>query len=72
METIEGVLATPDGYWRVEVVKSGPRTRWYRIWHANTMVQDRAALGTVQRILGDAYATLEPGTSTAAAGDGVA
>jgi hypothetical protein len=69
---IEGVLQTPDGYWRVEVVKSGPRTRWYRIWHATTMVQDRAALGTVLRILGDAYATLEPVQDSAGASDGVA
>lgn len=60
METIEGVLQTPDGYWRVEVVRTGRKQRWFRVWHASTLVQDRAALATVQRILGDAYATLEP------------
>jgi bifunctional non-homologous end joining protein LigD len=71
VETIEGVLQTPDGYWRVEAVKSGRRERWFRIWHATTLVQDRAALATVERILGDAYATLEP-VSSAEETNGVA
>ena len=52
-------MAAPDGYWRVEVFQQG-RQQWYRILHANTVVQEKAALGTVQRILGDAYDTLEP------------
>lgn len=69
---IEGELRTPDGYWRVQIVKSGRRERWYRIWHANTLVQDRAALATVQRVLGDAYATLQPVDATVGEGDGVA
>lgn len=72
METIEGTLATPDGYWRVEAVRSGRRERWFRIWHATTLVQDRAALATVQRILGDAYATLGPVEAEAGEGNGVA
>jgi hypothetical protein len=73
VETIEGVLQTPDGYWRVEVVRSGrPATRWYRIWHANTVVLDQAAVATVQHVLGDAYATLEPVPGSTGAGDEVA
>lgn len=72
VETIEGVLRTPDGYWRVEIVRTGRNVRWYRIWHANTLVQDRAALATVRRALGDAYATLEPVEPAASGGDEVA
>lgn len=60
VETVEGVLQTPDEYWRVEVVRTGRDVRWYRIWHAGTLVQDRASIATVQRILGDAFGTLEP------------
>lgn len=72
METIEGVLQTPDGYWRVEAVRSGRRERWFRIRHATTIVADRAALETVKRVLGDAYATLAPVEAEAGEGDGVA
>ena len=72
METIEGVLHTPDGYWRVEAVRSGRREHWFRIRHANTIVADRAALATVKRILGEAYATLEAVEAGSAEGDGVA
>lgn len=57
---IEGALQTPDGYWRVEVVRYGPGQRWYRVTHAATVVAERAPLATVQRILGDAFGTLEP------------
>jgi hypothetical protein len=71
VETIKGVLQTPDGYWRVEAVKSG-RALWYRIWHATTLVQDRAALATVERVLGEAYATLQPVDGAASEGNGVA
>jgi len=57
---VEGELCTPDGYWRVEVVRFGHRSRWYRVWHGQTVVAERAVLGTVQAILGDAYPTLQP------------
>jgi hypothetical protein len=56
---VEGTLQTPDGYWRVQVVRYG-RSRWYRVSHATTVLEERASLGTVQRILGNAMATLEP------------
>lgn len=60
METVEGELGTPDGYWRVQIVRTGRDIRWYRVWHADTLVQDRASIATVQRILGDVFATLQP------------
>ena len=54
-------MATPDGYWRVEVVRV-PMTkqRWYRIWHAQTLVAERATIGMVQAMLGEQYADLQP------------
>lgn len=63
-------MTTPDGYWRVEVVKYGPKQRWYRIMHATTVLHDRASLATVQRILGDAFFALE--AAGAGEDDGVA
>lgn len=57
---IEGALRTPDGYWRVEVVRYAGRQRWYRIIHGTTVVAERAGIGTVQDILGEDYASLEP------------
>jgi hypothetical protein len=57
---IESALQSPDGYWRVEVVRYAPGRRWYRILHATTVVADQASLATVERVLGEAFATLEP------------
>jgi hypothetical protein len=59
VERIEGTLRTPDGYWTVEVVRAG-RDRWYRVRHAETVVAARAAIATVERILGPAFADLVP------------
>ena len=58
MAKVEGALQTPDGYWRIEVLRGG-RDRWYRVLHAQTVVAEKASLSTVQRILGDAFAELE-------------
>lgn len=55
---VEGTLRTPDSYWLVEVVRYG-RARWYRVTHATTVLEERASLATVQRILGDTFAELE-------------
>lgn len=52
-------MKSADGYWTVEVIKTGPKQRWYRISHAHTVVNDRASIATVQRILGDAFNTLQ-------------
>lgn len=51
------MLQTPDGYWRVEIVRDR-QNLWYRVLHANTVVADMAAIATVERILGDAFGTL--------------
>jgi hypothetical protein len=56
---VESALQTPDGYWRVEVVRQG-RDRFYRIIHGATVLHEQAALGTVERVLGDAFVTLQP------------
>jgi hypothetical protein len=52
-------MKSADGYWTVEVVRYGPKERWFRVLHGDTVVADRTAIGTVQHILGDAYATLQ-------------
>ena len=57
MERVEAAMQTPDGYWRVEVILSG-RERWYRVSYAATVVAERAAIATVQRILGRDFETL--------------
>ena len=59
MELIIGAMQTPDGYWRVEVLREGG-DRWYRVIHAATVVHDKAPMAVVQRILGDAYTDLAP------------
>jgi hypothetical protein len=68
---VEGTLRTADGYWTVEAIRYG-RARWYRVTHATTVVEERASLGTVQRILGDAMATLEPVQAEPGADGGIA
>ena len=45
-------MQTPDGAWRVEIVKRG-MTRWYRIEHEDSLL-DWLSIGSVQRILVDA------------------
>ena len=45
-------MQTPDGAWRVEVVRRG-RTRWYRILHGADEV-DWLSIAAVQRILAEA------------------
>ncbi len=56
---IIGAMATPDGYWRVQVVQERGQ-QWFRVWHAQTCVQEKASIATVQRILGDAFGALQP------------
>jgi len=71
METVEGELHTPDGYWRVQIIRYGPRDRWYRVTHGTTVVGDRLPIAAVQRILGDAFGLLVP-VEAAAGDDGAA
>jgi hypothetical protein len=49
---VEGAMQTPDGQWRVEVVRRG-RTRWYRIVHGDDVI-DWLSIGAVERILDEA------------------
>ena len=49
---VEGAMQTPDGEWRVEVVRRG-RTRWYRIVHGEDVL-DWLSIAAVERILDDA------------------
>ncbi len=50
--TVEGAMQTPDGAWRVEVVRRG-RTRWYRIVHGDDVL-DWLSISAVERILDEA------------------
>jgi hypothetical protein len=50
--TIEAALQTPDGAWRVEIVKRG-QTHWYRIVHADNEI-DWLSIPAVERILAEA------------------
>jgi hypothetical protein len=49
---IEYAMQTPDGVWRVEVVKRG-RSRWYRIINDDNEL-DWLSIAAVERILGEA------------------
>jgi prepilin-type N-terminal cleavage/methylation domain-containing protein len=50
--TVEGAMSTPDGDWRIEVVRRGT-SRWYRIVHGDD-VQDWLSITAVERILAEA------------------
>ncbi len=45
-------MQTPDGAWRVEVVRRG-RSRWYRVVHGGDFI-DCLAIAAVHRVLTDA------------------
>ena len=49
---VEGAMQTPDGRWRVEVVRRG-RTHWYRIVHGDDVI-DWLSITAVERILDEA------------------
>jgi bifunctional non-homologous end joining protein LigD len=42
-------MQTPDGAWRIEVVRRG-RTRWYRVVHGDEVI-DWLSISAVERIL---------------------
>jgi bifunctional non-homologous end joining protein LigD len=52
VEVVEGAMQTPDGAWRVEIVRRA-RTRWYRIVHGDSVI-DWLSIAAVERILDDA------------------
>lgn len=45
-------MQTPDGAWRVEIVKRG-QSQWYRIVHGDSVL-DWLSIAAVQRILDEA------------------
>lgn len=45
-------MQTPDGAWRIEVVRRG-HTHWYRILHGESEI-DWLSIAAVERILGEA------------------
>ena len=51
-EDIEGAMQTPDGEWRVEIVRRHG-VRWYRIVHGED-VYDWLSIAAVERILDEA------------------
>jgi len=50
--TVEGAMQTPDGAWRVEIVRRG-RSRWYRGVHGDDVV-DWLSISAVERLLDEA------------------
>jgi bifunctional non-homologous end joining protein LigD len=73
--TIEGAWATPDGAWRVEIVRHG-RTRRYQIVYGDNRI-DWLSIAAVERILGEAGIDMADlvevaGDSPPPAGHGVA
>ena len=46
---LESAMQTPDGAWRVEVVRRG-RTRWYRVVHSRDLI-DWLSIAAVHRVL---------------------
>lgn len=64
-------MRTPDGQWRVEIVRRG-RSRWYRVVHGDNEI-DWLSIAAVQRILTEAgvdMATLIDVTDEPSADDG--
>ena len=71
---VEGFLQTPDGAWRVEIVRGG-RTLWYRVVNdARDLELDWLSIASVERILGelgiDLADLVEPTEQAPPAGDG--
>lgn len=56
MEVVEGAMQTPDGAWRIEVVRRG-RSRWYRIVHGDNVI-DYMPIASVHRVLAEAGITM--------------
>lgn len=57
-------MQTPDGAWRVEVVRRGG-SQWYRVVHGDSVV-DWLSIAAVQRILDEAGIDMADLADTAA------
>ncbi|GAA0811973.1 hypothetical protein [Spirilliplanes yamanashiensis] len=68
---VEAAMQTPDGRWRVEVVRRrGQRSQWYRVLRDDEVVLDWLSITAVERILVEAgvdMAALAPVVADAAA-----
>jgi bifunctional non-homologous end joining protein LigD len=51
-EQVEAAMHTPDGQWRVEIVRRGT-SRWYRIVHGDDVI-DWLSIAAVERLLDEA------------------
>lgn len=49
MERVLGAMQTPDGAWRVEIIRRG-RTRWYQIVHDDVFYGPMSIAG-IERVL---------------------
>jgi hypothetical protein len=56
VSTVIGAMETPDGTWRVEVVRRGT-SQWYRIIHGDNLIE-WLSIAAVRRILDDAGISL--------------
>ena len=52
MSDVESAMETPDGRWRVEIVKR-QGNRWYRVVHGDE-IRDWLSIASVERILDEA------------------
>jgi bifunctional non-homologous end joining protein LigD len=60
-----GAMQTPDGGWRVEVVRHQSGSRWYRIIHGDNVV-DFLTIGRVAELLAQAGVDMSDLRETAA------
>ena len=52
-DEVIGAMQTPDGQWRVEIVRRPGRSQWYRIVHGEEVI-DWLSIAAVERILDEA------------------
>jgi hypothetical protein len=52
-DDVVGAMRTPDGQWRVEIVRRPGRGKWYRIVHGEEIF-DWLSITAVERILAEA------------------
>ncbi|UWP78814.1 hypothetical protein [Dactylosporangium fulvum] len=63
---VVGAMQTPDGRWRVEVVRHQSGGRWYRLVHGDNVV-DFLTIGRVAELLAEAGVDMSDLSETARA-----
>lgn len=53
VEKVESAMRTPGGQWRVEVVRRGRTSVWYRVVNGDNVI-DWLSIAGVEQILGEA------------------